>query len=168
MNAQSVKRMAEISSRNRAPTARHVRVSHPSRAARLGTPPRANGPGNEPRNKYQALKVRDKRRFQKVTAPVYFAPSGLRSFLFTVSRGVAPGYYISRLQRDEMSSPHRRTTAPLAPRSFFSKPGAHSKRMTIRMAQMKLAHVPGFIRRRHRHCQSILQREFVRSIDCGR
>ncbi len=28
-------------------------------------------------------------------ATIYFAPSGLRSFLLTVSRGVAPGYYIS-------------------------------------------------------------------------
>jgi hypothetical protein len=49
--------------------------------------------------------------------------------------------------------------------SFFPKPCAYPKRMPIRMPQMKLAHVPRLIRRRHRHCQSILDREFVRSVD---
>jgi len=63
MNMQSVKRTAEISSRDKAPTARHVRAW-------------ANGPGNEPRNNYQALKARNRinrvRLFRPFRAKMFF------------------------------------------------------------------------------------------------
>src|SRR6185369_721359 len=37
--------------------------------------------------------------------------------------------------------------------------------MSVRMAQMKLAHVPRFISRWHRHHESVFQREFVSCVN---
>jgi hypothetical protein len=40
---------------------------------------------------------------------VDFAPSGLHKHFWTFSRGVAPGYYISRLQREDEARWHLKT-----------------------------------------------------------
>jgi hypothetical protein len=46
-------------------------------------------------------------------AQSYVAPSGLIEFHFMPTRGVAPGYYISRLQRENMGSFAAPTGFPL-------------------------------------------------------
>lgn len=43
--------------------------------------------------------------------------------------------------------------------------GAHSERMTVRVAEMELADAPRFVGRRHRHLQAELDAEVVQRVD---
>src|SRR6266511_4870760 len=53
-------------------------------------------------------------------------------------------------------------------RSFFLESGAYPKCMSVRMSQVKLAHVPRLIGWRHRHRHSMFHCELLCLVDCCR
>ena len=57
----------------------------------------ANGPG------WQSRRLASAEGAKCVCRRIYVALQGSNEILFNVARGVAPGYYISRLQREESS-----------------------------------------------------------------
>jgi hypothetical protein len=50
-----------------------------------------------------SAEARDKQCIRQVTPKICFALTGLRSFSYYFQGRVAPGYYISRLQRAEIN-----------------------------------------------------------------
>src|SRR5256885_16595114 len=50
---------------------------------------------------------------------------------------------------------------------IFPKASTHAKGVSIRMAQMKLTHIPRFISGRHRHRQPVLHRELIGFVNRG-